>query len=178
MPRVAAVSLELPWSSDELELICGLSSSDSSGLACQPQSSLGTRSTGAAIVARAARPLTSARTRELARGAGPLRHRWCFPVAGAAARGSQRAYGGHLHRGRQTLIRIKTSVIAGAPYAAWIGQMKPKQGVILTNHCNWAERSRCLKDSASMLAQAVGGSAASSDERVKCPVRRVARRLS
>ena len=79
MPRVAAVSLELPWSSDELELICGLSSSDSSGLACQPQSSLGTRSTGAAIVARAARPLTSARTRELARGAGPLRHRWCIP---------------------------------------------------------------------------------------------------
>ena len=49
MPRVAAVSLELPWSSEEDELICGLSSSDSSGLACQPQSSLGTRSTGAAM---------------------------------------------------------------------------------------------------------------------------------
>jgi hypothetical protein len=49
VPLVAAVSLELPWSSEEEELICGLSSSDSSGLACQPQSSLGTRSTGAAM---------------------------------------------------------------------------------------------------------------------------------
>ena len=45
VPRVAAVSLELPWSSEEEELICGESSSLSSGLACQPQSSLGTRST-------------------------------------------------------------------------------------------------------------------------------------
>ncbi len=51
VPR--AVSDELPWSSEDEELICGLSSSDSSGEACQPQSSLGTRSTGAAIVARA-----------------------------------------------------------------------------------------------------------------------------
>ena len=49
VPRVAAVSLEFPWSSELLELICGLSSSDSSGLACQPQSSEGTRSTGAAM---------------------------------------------------------------------------------------------------------------------------------
>ena len=78
VPRVAAVSDELPWSSDEEELICGESSSLSSGLACQPQSSLGTRSTGAAIVARAARPLTNARPRELARAAGPLSHRWRF----------------------------------------------------------------------------------------------------
>ena len=49
VPLVAAVSEEFPWSSDELELICGESSSLSSGEACQPQSSLGTRSTGAAM---------------------------------------------------------------------------------------------------------------------------------
>ena len=49
VPRVAAVSELLPWSSDELELICGLSSSDSSGEACQPQSSEFSRCTGAAM---------------------------------------------------------------------------------------------------------------------------------
>ena len=49
VPRVAAVSLELPWSSEDEELIWGLSSSDSSGEACQPQSSEFSRCTGAAM---------------------------------------------------------------------------------------------------------------------------------
>ena len=84
VPRVAAVSLELPWSSEEEELICGLSSSDSSGLACQPQSSLGTRSTGAAIVpvplARAGQGLDVSLTR------GPVRLRTGGVFAGPTQR--------------------------------------------------------------------------------------------
>ena len=70
VPRVAAVSLELPWSSEEEELICGLSSSLSSGLACQPQSSLGTRSTGAAMALVAgAEPRVTPSRRDASRAA-------------------------------------------------------------------------------------------------------------
>ena len=84
MPRVAAVSLELPWSSEEEELICGESSSLSSGLACQPQSSLGTRSTGAAMapvpLARAGQGLDASLTR------GPVRLRTGGVLGGLSQR--------------------------------------------------------------------------------------------
>ena len=70
VPRVAAVSLELPWSSEEEELIWGESSSLSSGLACQPQSSLGTRSTGAAMALVAgAEPRVTPSRRDASRAA-------------------------------------------------------------------------------------------------------------